>query len=141
TGIARLLLGTTAERVIRYAHCPVLVARKHAKSGTILVATDLSEKAEPALRLAAEVATRRKAKLVAVHALDLLPRPAIGVMVPFGGLPVIPPPELVKQAHEAAGEVLSAVLERIGVQGEPRVIEGDAATAILQMADEIGAEL
>jgi nucleotide-binding universal stress UspA family protein len=28
TGLDRMLLGSTAERVVRYAHCPVFVVRK-----------------------------------------------------------------------------------------------------------------
>ena len=28
TGIGRFLLGSVAERVVRYSHCPVLVLRK-----------------------------------------------------------------------------------------------------------------
>jgi nucleotide-binding universal stress UspA family protein len=141
TGIARLLLGNIAERIVRYAHCPVLVARKHAQTGKILVATDLSEKAEPAVKLAAEIAAKRKATLVLVHSLDLLPRPVFGAAVPFGGLPVIPPPELVTEARKVADEVLASLLVRFGVQGERRVLDGDAATAILQVSDEIGADL
>jgi nucleotide-binding universal stress UspA family protein len=30
TGIPRLLMGSVAERVVRHASCPVLVARSHA---------------------------------------------------------------------------------------------------------------
>jgi nucleotide-binding universal stress UspA family protein len=33
TGLKRLLIGSVAERVIRYAHCPVLVLRSHRKQG------------------------------------------------------------------------------------------------------------
>src|SRR5579863_9435278 len=49
TGLDRLLLGSVAERVVRYAHCAVLVARPHAPTGHILVATDFSESAAAAV--------------------------------------------------------------------------------------------
>jgi nucleotide-binding universal stress UspA family protein len=141
TGIARLLLGNVAERIVRYAHCPVLVARPHAPSNKILAATDLSELSAPALSLAGEVAGKRSASLVAVHSLDILPAPAFGFTVPFGGTPVIPPRELIDQMRGAADQVLAGMLERLGVKGEHRVLEGDAASSVLKTADELGVDL
>jgi nucleotide-binding universal stress UspA family protein len=60
-GLGRLLLGSTAERVVRVATVPVLVARGSADAATggfhrIIVATDFSEAAERGLDLALEVA-------------------------------------------------------------------------------------
>jgi nucleotide-binding universal stress UspA family protein len=141
TGITRLLLGNVAERIVRYAHCPVLVARKHEPTNRILSPTDLSEHATPAVDLAAQIAQRRASSLIVMHSLDILPRPAFGFTVPFGGLPVIPPPEVVAQARTGADEVLSGMLERLGVKGERRVVDGDAATSILQTADQTGVDL
>jgi nucleotide-binding universal stress UspA family protein len=34
TGIKRALLGSVAEKVVRHAHCPVIVARKRSEGGT-----------------------------------------------------------------------------------------------------------
>jgi nucleotide-binding universal stress UspA family protein len=141
TGITRLLLGNVAERIVRYAHCPVLVARKHEPTNRILSPTDLSEHATPAVDLAAQIAQRRASTLVVMHSLDILPRPAFGFTVPFGGLPVIPPPEVITQARTGADEVLAGMLERLGVKGERRVVDGDAATSILQTADQTGVDL
>ncbi|UQA61274.1 universal stress protein [Polyangium aurulentum] len=141
TGIRRMLLGNVAERIVRYAHCPVLVVRKHEPTNRILAPTDLSERATPAVDLAAQIAQRRGGTLVVMHSLDIVPRPAFGFTVPFGGLPVIPPPEVVTQARTGAEEVLTGMLERLGAKGERRVVEGDAATSIIQMADETGTDL
>jgi nucleotide-binding universal stress UspA family protein len=60
-GLGRLLLGSTAERVVRAAHCPVLVGRGATDTADrgyhrIVVATDFSEAAERGLDLALEVA-------------------------------------------------------------------------------------
>ena len=141
TGIARMLLGTVAERVVRYAHCPVLVARPHAATNKVLVATDLSEPSVPAVALAAEVATARGAELTALHSLDIRPAPAFGFTVPFGGVPVIPPQELVEQMRLSADEVLGGVLARVGAKGDHRVVEGEATSSILRTADELGVDL
>ncbi len=141
TGIARLLLGNIAERIVRYAHCPVLVARLHARTKKVLVATDLSDLSAPAVALAAEVASRQDASLTVLHSLDILPAPAFGFTVPFGGTPVIPPRDLVDQMRGAADSVVGSLIERLGIKADHRVAEGDAATAVLRTAEELDVEL
>src|SRR6188768_1409813 len=49
-GLRRMLLGSVADQVVRAAHCPVLVARPE-RDGAILVATDLTDPALPAIEL------------------------------------------------------------------------------------------
>src|SRR6185437_12328429 len=83
TGLDRLLLGSIAARVVRYAHCPVLVARPHEKTGRVLAATDFSEAARPAIALAAQEARRRGARLTLLHSLDVMPSPIMGLGAPF----------------------------------------------------------
>ncbi|MDI3284845.1 universal stress protein [Polyangium sp. 15x6] len=141
TGIARLLLGNVAERIVRYAHCPVLVARPHARTKKILAATDLSELSQPGVALAGQVAAEQRGALTVLHALDILPSPALGFTVPFGGVPVIPPPELVEQMRTAADGVLVGMVERLGIKAGRRVVEGDAATMVIRTAEELDAEL
>ena len=58
TGIARFLLGSIAERVVRHAHCDVLVARGDAPAGGfehILLPVDFSEVSDKAMAQAAEL--------------------------------------------------------------------------------------
>ncbi|MDC3954480.1 universal stress protein [Polyangium jinanense] len=141
TGIARLLLGNVAERIVRYAHCPVLVARPHKRTNKILATTDLSELSQPGVALAGQVAAEQRGALTVLHALDILPSPAFGFTVPFGGAPVIPPPELIEQMRGAADGVLVGMTERLGIKAERRVIEGDAATVVIRTAEELDAEL
>lgn len=142
SGITRLLLGSIAERVVRYAHCPVLVARpQKTKTNKILVATDLSEMSRAAVTLAAEAAKKNSAELVVLYTLDVMPSPALGLTVPFGGVPLIPPPELVEQMRTGAQAALASIVERVGVPAVARVVEGDAASMILQTAEQIGADL
>ena len=141
TGIARLLLGNVAERIVRYAHCPVLVARTHPRTNKVLVATDLSERSQPAVALAGQVAAARGASLTVLHSLDILPAPAFGFTVPFGGTPVVPPPELIEQMRVGADGVIAGMCERLGLKADRRVTEGDAATAVLRAAEELDVEL
>lgn len=58
TGISRVLVGSVAEKVIRYSPCPVLAVRPDTQAKPfrrVLVPTDFSDDAEQALDLAADV--------------------------------------------------------------------------------------
>lgn len=58
TGIARFLIGSVAEKVVRHAHCDVLVARKEAPTGgykRILVPVDFSESSDLAVERATQL--------------------------------------------------------------------------------------
>ncbi len=141
SGIVRLLLGSIAERIIRYAHCPVLIARPYKKTNKILVATDLSDPSLPAVELAAEMARKNSAELTVLYCLDVMPSPAMGLTVPFGGVPIIPPPELIEQMRTGAQSALASIIERFAVKAETRVVEGDAAAMILRTAEKMEADL
>ncbi len=141
TGLDRLLLGSVASRVVRYAHCPVLVARSHEKTGKVLAATDFSEAALPAVSIAAAEARRRAARLTLLHAIDAFPHPAIGWGAHFGASWVVPPKELVDDAKKAAVEALQDALQRLGAEGDTLATTGDAASSILDAARTLPAEL
>lgn len=64
-------LSGISERVVRYAHCPVLIARPSRK-GCILAATDFSDPAMPAVDSAASEAVRRGRELQIIHAFDTI---------------------------------------------------------------------
>lgn len=69
-----LTLGSTASAVVAHAHCPVVVMRGKEKTtaypaeGPVVVGIDGSPLSEHALEVAFEEASRRDARLVAVHA-------------------------------------------------------------------------
>ena len=76
SGLAHVLLGSTAERVIRMAPCPVLAV--HTESLTekgicldrILVPTDFSECSEEAVTFAGVVAAQAKASIELLHVVE-----------------------------------------------------------------------
>lgn len=128
--------GGVAERVLRHAHCSVLVARACAARGWVLAATDMSGPSLCAITVGDGEAQRRGAQLEVVHALgffDIEARYLFELATPS-----IAPPPLVL---EAARRELSESVARLNVRARCNVLEGSAAAAILREAQAIGAEL
>ena len=86
TGLKHLALGSTAERVVRYSHCPVLVARGLEQTKTtarngqrpaevkfekILVPVDFSDCSMKAVHYAKRLASQFGSKLVLVHSVAI----------------------------------------------------------------------
>jgi nucleotide-binding universal stress UspA family protein len=82
TGLERLLLGSTTERVVRFADTPVLTLQPDADVDypyrTVLVPTDGSDCADAALSTGVDVATREGA---ALHVLSVVDVRSLGVDV------------------------------------------------------------
>ncbi|MGB7623687.1 MAG: universal stress protein [Terriglobia bacterium] len=130
------ILGSTVEHVVRYAHCPVLVARP-SPAGKVLAATDFSDAALPAVEAGAAEARRRKADLTIIHAIDLLP-----VMSPFyGEFYGVPPMNLSDQMRKLGQQRLDECVHHFKAKGGGLLRNGPAATAILNAASELPAQL
>jgi nucleotide-binding universal stress UspA family protein len=140
SGLARAVLGSVAERVVRYAHCSVMVARPARTSGVVVAATDLSDSSLPAVAAGAEAARRSGARLVVVSAFDW-PDTMLPVMGMIAAMPALPPSELRPQMRDLLRQTLEQAMARVGATGEARVLDGSAASAIVACADELGAEL
>jgi nucleotide-binding universal stress UspA family protein len=100
----------------------------------IVVATDGSPNATRAVAHAAEIAQATGARVVAVHVFEPLAR--------LGH--VEPPVNFATQESDALallGTDWSAPLVAAGVRFEPRVVEGVPASAIVELAHEVGADL
>jgi nucleotide-binding universal stress UspA family protein len=134
------VFGTTAEQVVRHAHCPVLVARTSPEEGLVLSTTDFSEPSLSAIRFAAGEATRRKVPLRLVHAL-YEPESPLSVLGPA----VISVPELPAADRElleqAAEQTLRTELEAAGAPGAYDVLWGPPGPTIAEHARAIGAAL
>ena len=130
------ILGSTAEHVVRYANCPVLVARP-SPEGKVLAATDFSDPALPAVAAGAAEARRRKADLTIIHAMDLTP-----VMSPFyGEFYGVPPMDLSDQMRELWRQRLDECVHHFKAKGGGLLRDGPAAPAILSAASELPAQL
>jgi nucleotide-binding universal stress UspA family protein len=138
SGLQRLLLGSTAEFVIRRSGCPVLtvppragrkpaVKAAHARFQNVLAPVDLFEPSRRALRYAAALAAGLRAKLTLLHVVPALENPR--------GRPL---QESRENARAAAGAEarLAALVAREAPAHRPatQVVFGDAAEEILRAA-------
>ncbi len=137
----RLLLGSVAERVVRHAHCPVLVARTSPAFGPVLAATDFSPPSSEALSGAAIAARWLGAGLALLHAVDTAPPIAIGLAMPLGATWVPVPADEITKIRSAARDMLDQVLAKEKLQGSSLVVEGHAKAAIIDAATELSARL
>jgi nucleotide-binding universal stress UspA family protein len=141
-GISRLLLGSTADQVVRAATCPVLIARpaRSTKEGAVLAAVDFSDPSLPVVTAAAAEAKRRGRKLVVMHAMER-PRDGDAAMGLLGALPALETPEVHGQKRALAAEILNDALARLHAHGEIVVTEDDPGPETLRLAESLPAEL
>lgn len=139
TGITDLLLGSTAERVLRKAGSPVLIAKTGLADPPrcLLAPTDFSAAAQPALEEAIALARRWQARLVLLHVIEpIVQAYAWATDLAGGEIFVIEPDEL-----QPEWDALTKALPLDGVQWEQRTIKGDVATTVAALARELPADL
>jgi nucleotide-binding universal stress UspA family protein len=130
------ILGSAAEHVVRYAKCPVLVARP-SPAGKILVATDFSDPALPAVVAGATEARHRKVDLAIIHAYDLLP----AVSPFYGEFYSAPPMDISDQMKKIWQQRLDECVHRFKAKGGGLLPDGPAVPAILSAASALPAHL
>jgi nucleotide-binding universal stress UspA family protein len=139
-GLIALGPGRIAERVVRHATVPTLIAR-HSRQGIVIGATDFSDPSLPALDLAAAEARRRGAQLQLLHVVDVgtfglaSAAAAAGAGLPFvHGIPGISVRAIDDLQTAAKGRLQDALI-RFGVDdGEAIGMSGPAAQTIVDVA-------
>ena len=153
TGLKHLALGSTAERIVRYAPCPVLVMRsrlgksKTAHNGKtkrvthfrkILVPIDFSDGSMKALTYAKALAKKFEATLVLLNSV------ALQYYVTSSEYANYDLPLLMQEAEKAAKEQMSALVKetkREGLEVESSLQIGHAGQQICARAEEHGADV
>lgn len=143
SGLRHLLLGSTAERVVQHADCPVLTvhpgdADKHRPMDTILVPTDFSKDAETAYFAALSLLGKeRSTRVVLLHVYHLPYE-----YTAYGTIPTSL--DYFRDVEGAAEDRLTGLAEQLRQQGfqvETRAREGFPPEVILGEAAEVGADL
>ncbi len=128
-------LGSVAAKVLRYAPCPVLLARTSPATLKVLAATDLSDPSYPAIVTAYQEARSRDGKLIVIHNVD-----SPDSAVPWGSLGKADS-EQTRQLRSSAHDHLLAVMRQLEIDAIHEVTFGPAANSIVRLADELPAEL
>jgi nucleotide-binding universal stress UspA family protein len=138
--VADRFLGSVPSRVVRYAHCSVLVARPPERRGLVVAATDLSVESLPAVEAAVAEARLRGAKLVVLHVVDQgVPLASTGLSM--GITPVMFSPELLHDLRDAVRAKIEAVLANLDAHADLTIVEGHAAPTIVQYLEAHRPEL
>jgi nucleotide-binding universal stress UspA family protein len=141
-GLSRIALGSVAEEVVRRAPCSVLTVRAEWERTAdaierILVPVDLSDASEALVRSAGDIARSVGASVDLVHVNEPLPVPA-PLLGSITLSDVVQDPESKTRSHldRMADEALPA-----GVEAASHVLDGHAATTIVDAVDDLGADL
>ena len=151
TGLSRALLGSTAERVVRHAHCPVLTVRRRPDAipmeslkttgdrlpwRRILVPLDFSLTSLRALDVAVRLARDNGARLCLLHVVEPTPY-ATGM----DGVALSLPDSVFFERAEATLPKLARRLVPSSVQVVTWVVRGRPASVIVQTANAKGIDL
>ena len=144
TGLKHLALGSTAERVVRYSPCPVLVVHggngknKTAGFKKILVPVDFSDCSMKGLDYAKALAKEFGASLILLHSVHLQ------YFVSNDEYARYDMPLLMQQSEKAAREQMRELMEKTdweGIQVQPSLQIGHAGDQICACAKDCGADL
>lgn len=139
TGLEHILIGSVAEKVVRYARCPVLTVRSKEyvkeKFNKILVPFDFSEHSVLALNIAAEMIDDPKGEIHLLYAVDQEVHPALYAWGMKSVLEAIP--DLVEKVQTRMDEHIAAIPELKGKKMVKVVREGKPHKEISAYVDEI----
>ncbi|MGZ3420320.1 MAG: universal stress protein [Polyangiales bacterium] len=112
------VFGSVAEHVLTHAHRPVMIARRHPKSGPIVVAVTLEQDGEPQVEVAVRIAGTMGTRVVVTHV-----RP--------NAAPV----------DSEMADALLRLQEKLPNDAEIQLEHGEAAISIVAVAERKEAEL
>lgn len=136
----RLLLGTTAERLMRRSARPLLVVRQkaHEPYRRVLVAVDFSPWSLPAVATARRVAPHAHLVLMPVFSVPFEDK------LRYAGVDETTVELYRQQARQRTQDRLMAMADRAGLKPghwEPRVIEGEASMKLVEQEQELDCDL
>ncbi len=137
--MARIFLGDVAERVAHEARCPVLIARPHEATRSIVAATDFSVPSELAVRIAADEARLRRARLTLVSSIEGFMRGVVW-MSQFGAVGHFVEDEYQAERRKVEQQ-LRQLLDRVRSDGDVEVTDVSPAAAVVEAASRLHAEL
>jgi nucleotide-binding universal stress UspA family protein len=138
--VNQALFGSTAQSVLRYAHCPVLVARESPADAPIVVATDFSEAAEFAIEMGIQQARARGVEVALLHSTHQTWSP-LDLLGPLVISAPAPSTEAVQAVRDTAVQMLGSALAAHDGKGRTLLVDEPPATAIEALTAEAAASL
>ena len=152
TGLRRLMLGSTAERVVQHAPCPVLVVREKEREfleiakgkgaalhiTKVLVPVDFSESSREGLLYAISFARRFGARLILLHAIQVQPFIPVDSHAAHERMPA---PGVIERAARLGARKFLKQVDFAGVNYEMEIQSGRPAEEISRYAENAGVEL
>ena len=143
TGLEHFLIGSVAEKVVRYAPCPVLTISRKAEAETefktILVPFDFSEHARLALKNALEWAALFEAKLHLLYVIEKDVHPALYSWGMKSVLDIVP--DIKVKAEAKMDSILKELHVPQNISVEKRIVEGVPHKEIAKVADQLSVDL
>ena len=142
-GPRRLFIGSTAERVVRLAKCPVLTLRSDAetmqsmKLERLLVPVDFSSYSEESLRYASELASMWDARVTLLNVIEETVLPTVYGIEPVSLYPV---DHLLDESKKALEKLRSEYFDPM-LSIDTAVVIGHAATTIADFAKDSDTDL
>lgn len=138
--LRRLVLGTTSERLVRRASCPVLVVRQsaHERYRRVLVAVDFSPWSAQALAVARRVAPQARLVLLSAYQVPFQEK------LHFAGVDAATIDHYRQQAQLQAVRGVHGLAAALGVKPgdyDAVVIEGEASQRIVEQEQEYDCDL
>jgi nucleotide-binding universal stress UspA family protein len=137
------VLGHVAERVVRYVHTSVLVARPGAPTSKILVATDFTEASLPCVRFGAMLVAKAGVDATLLHVMQVpsATSAALGSVAAALGSSWMPPSTMtVAQLEALARATLDGLAKEHGFAHSEQV-DGEPADVIVARASATKAEM
>jgi nucleotide-binding universal stress UspA family protein len=141
-----LVIGSTAERLVRESALPVLIVQQAAKGPyqRLLVGTDFDGSEQRALEAAVLI---MKPPVESLHLIHAINDADLGIAYPYEGLPAPLPGEVaeLRESDRASAELkMKELVERyrqFGTNVETEIIFSDPRTALVAASQKKGAEL
>ncbi len=142
SGLEHFLIGSVAEKVVRYARCPVLTVRssKYIKENfhKIVVPFDFSEPANLALKTAIEFA-EKEAELHLIYAVEQEVHPALYAWGMKSVFEIIP--DIITKVEERMDEVIGQLTIPAGMKIKKAVVEGKPHKQIAEFVEKVDPDI